>query len=345
MGVQRRSMTTIADVAALAEVSVGTASKALNGRGQLRAETRERVRAAAQRLGFYPNALARGLLEGRTYTVGLITTDSFGRFTIPIMLGVEDALGAGQISVFLCDGRDDPIREQHYVRTLLARRVDGIIVTGRRADPRPPIGTDMPVPVVYAMTQSTNPDDCSVAPDDEAGGRMAVAHLLAIGRVRIGHITGPERFLAARLRAHGACDALAEAGLALAAPGALHGEWSEEWGRQATHIILRASPDIDAIFCGSDQIARGVADALRESGRRVPADIALVGYDNWEVVAPACRPPLTTVDMNLAQLGRYAAERLLDAIEGEPARGLHTLPCELVVRESTGPRGPVAERA
>lgn len=345
MVVQRRSAATIADVAALAEVSVGTASKALNGRGQLRAETRERVRAAAQRLGFYPNALARGLLEGRSYTVGLITTDSFGRFTIPIMLGVEDALGAGQISVFLCDGRDDPIREQHYVRTLLARRVDGIVVTGRRADPRPPIGTDLPVPVVYAMTQSTNPDDCSVAPDDEAGGRMAVAHLLATGRTRIGHITGPERFLAARLRAHGAREVLGEAGLRLPAPGVLHGEWSEEWGRQATHIVLRASPDVDAIFCGSDQIARGVADALRESGRRVPEDIALVGYDNWEVVAPACRPPLTTVDMNLTQLGRYAAEKLLAAIDGRPARGLHTLPCELVVRESTGTRAPAVNRA
>jgi LacI family transcriptional regulator len=335
---RRRPAATIADVAALAEVSIGTASKALNGRGQLRAETRERVQAAAQKLGFYPNALAQNLLAGRSYTVGLITTDSFGRFTIPIMLGVEDALGAGQISVFLCDGRDDPIREQHYIRTLLARRVDGIVVTGRRADPRPPIGGKIPVPVVYAMTQSTNPDDCSVAPDDDAGGRIAMAHLLATGRRRIGHITGPERFLAARLRAQGAAGVLAEAGLELAAPGTLHGDWSEEWGRQATHILLRANPDLDGIFCGSDQIARGVAEALRDSGRRVPDDVALVGYDNWEVVAAACRPPLTTVDMNLSQLGRYAAERLLEAIDGQPSHGLHKLPCQLVVRESTGTR-------
>src|SRR6266478_3616037 len=105
---------TISDVAALARVSIGTASKALNGRGQLRAETRERVVAAAQQLGFQPNALARALLARRTFTVGLITTDSFGRFTIPIVLGAEDALGAGQISAFLCDGREDPIRERHY---------------------------------------------------------------------------------------------------------------------------------------------------------------------------------------------------------------------------------------
>jgi len=332
---RRRRAATIADVASLAEVSVGTASKALNGRGQLRAETRERVHAAAQKLGFYPNALAQNLLAGRSFTVGLITTDSFGRFTIPIMLGVEDALGAGQISVFMCDARDDPIREQHYVRTLLGRRVDGIIVTGRRADPRAPIAANLPVPVVYAMTQSTDPDDCSVAPDDEAGGRMAMAHLLATGRTRIGHITGPERFLAARLRARGASDVLDEAGHALVAPGTLYGEWREEWGRQATHILLRMNADLDAIFCGSDQIARGVSDALRESGRRVPDDVALVGYDNWEVVAGACRPPLTTVDMNLPQLGRYAAAKLLAAIDGQAAHGLHTLPCQLVIREST----------
>ena len=333
---QRRAPATIAEVAELADVSIGTASKVLNGRGQLRAETRERVLAASHRLGFQPNALARSLIAGRSYTVGLITTDSFGRFTIPIMLGVEDALGAGQISVFLCDGRDDPIREQHYIRTLLGRRVDGIVVTGRRADPRPPIGADLPVPIVYAMTESTNPDDCSVAPDDEQGGALAISHLLATGRTRIGHITGPERFLAARLRADGARRALAETGLSLADPGALHGEWSEAWGRQATHMLLRASPGVDAIFCGSDQIARGIADALRESGRRIPEDIALVGYDNWEVIATGCRPPLTTVDMDLTQLGRFAAEKLLAAIDGLPAPGLHNLPCRLVIRDSTG---------
>ena len=249
MSAQRRPAT-IADVASLAEVSVGTASKALNGRGQLRSETRERVLAAADRLGFQPNALARGLLAGRSFTVGLITTDSFGRFSIPVMLGVEDALGAGQISVFLCDGRGDPIREQHYIRTLLARRVDGIIVTGRRADPRSPIAADLPVPVVYAMTRSDDPADCSLVPDDAGGGRLAVEHLLATGRTRIGHITGPERFLAARLRAGGALETLAEAGLEPAGSRVLSGEWSEQWGRQAAHILLRAEPGVDAIFCG-----------------------------------------------------------------------------------------------
>src|SRR5207249_3043000 len=118
----------------------------------------------------------------------------------------------------------------------------------------------------------------SLIPDDQQGGRIAVEHLIATGRTRIGHITGPERFLAARLRAQGAQQALTAAGLELAGPGILHGEWSERWGRQAAHVLMRSEPDLDAIFCGSDQIARGVADTLRELGYDVPGRIALVGF-------------------------------------------------------------------
>src|SRR5438067_12735334 len=132
-----KSPATISDVARLAGVSPGTVSKALNGRGALSLGTIQRIQQAADQLGYQPNALARGLLAGRTFTVGLITTDSFGRFSIPVMLGAENALGAGQISVFMCDTRDDPVRERQYVDMLLRRQVDGLIVTGRRIEPRP----------------------------------------------------------------------------------------------------------------------------------------------------------------------------------------------------------------
>jgi len=138
---------TIRDVAAEAGVSIGTASKALNGQGKLRTETRERVTEVAQRLGFAPNTLAQALLAGRSFTVGLITTDSFGRFSIPVMLGAEDALGSGQVSVFMCDTRDDPEREKRYIEMLAARRVDGLIVTGRRIEPRPPVTAGPGIPV------------------------------------------------------------------------------------------------------------------------------------------------------------------------------------------------------
>jgi LacI family transcriptional regulator len=331
----RRTTPTIGDVAALAGVSIGTVSKSLNGREGISAGTRAKVHEAAEQLGFHSNALARSLLTGRSFTVGLITNDSFGRFSIPVMLGAEDALQTGQIAVLLCDGRDDVIREQHYVRTLLARRVDGIIVTGRRTDPRPPLSADFPTPIVYAMSESTDPEDASVIPDDEGGGRLAVDYLLAKGRARVAHITGPANFRAARLRAAGAAAALAQAGLPMAGEGPIHGVWSEEWGRQAASVLLRQAPDVDAVFCGSDQIARGVAESLREMGRRVPEDIAIVGFDNWTVMAEASRPTLTTVDMNLTQVGRTAAEILLGAIEGRATHGTRLVPCQLVVREST----------
>ncbi|HET9171363.1 MAG TPA: LacI family DNA-binding transcriptional regulator [Actinospica sp.] len=324
---------TLAEVAASAGVSVGTASKALNDRGSMREETRARVRATAERLGFQIDAVARSLQTGRSYTVGMITTDSIGRFSIPVMLGVEDTLGAGQMSVLLCDARDDRIREQYYLKNLLSRRVDGIIVTGRRTDPRPPLAQQPPIPVVYAFMQSANPEDCSVVPDESDGARRAVGHLLDIGRRRIALVTGPERHHSARTRMTAALDTLRAGGADVAEP--LYGEWSEAWGRQAARILLRRDPEVDAVFCASDQIARGLVDTMREAGKRVPRDVAVVGFDNWDVMTEASRPPLTSVDMDLEGLGRQAAELLLSAIDGRPKAGVHLHPCRLAIRAST----------
>jgi LacI family transcriptional regulator len=323
---------TIRDVAAEAGVSIGTASKALNGQGKLRPQTRERVSAAAQRLGFAPNILAQALLGGRSFTVGLITTDSFGRFSIPVMLGAEDAFGSGRVGVFMCDTRDDTERERRYIDMLNARRVDGLIVTGRRIEPRPPVSTT--APVVYAMTQPSESVAAAVLPDDSGGGRLAASHLLERGRRRIAHVAGPSRFLAARLRAEGFSAALDEAGLTVHGR-VRYGEWSEQWGRAAVSEVLASHPDTDAIFCGSDQIARGAADTLRDLGRRVPEDVALVGFDNWEPMVAGAQPPLTSVDMCLEDGGRVAAQTLLNAIAGEPADGVQTVPSRLVVRESS----------
>ncbi|MFF5078610.1 LacI family DNA-binding transcriptional regulator [Actinoplanes sp. NPDC000266] len=325
---------TISQVAALAGVSTGTASKALNGRGALRPETRLRVQQAAEQLGFVANAAARSLQTGRTYTVGMITTDSIGRFSIPLLIGAEDALGAGQMSVFLCDARDDAIREQYYLRTLLSRKVDGIIVTGRRTQSRAPIGVGLPVPVVYAFISSADPEDCSVVPDEADGASRAVRHLLAIGRRRIAHVTGPEHHHSATVRARATAETLAAEGLELATP-VLYGEWSEAWGRQAAGMLLSSGAGVDAVFCGSDQIARGLAEALREAGKAIPGDVALVGFDNWDVMVDGSRPALTSVDMDLEGIGRTAAELLLSAINGEPAHGRHARPCRLVPRAST----------
>ena len=326
---------TLSEVARVAGVSIGTASKALNGRGQLRAETRQRVQQAAAVLGFRPNPFARGLVQGRTYTVGLITDDGLGRFSIPVLLGAEDALGAGQIGLFFCDTRDDRIRERHYVSMLVGRRVDGVIVTGRVTDGRAPLDVPPHIPVVYAMIRSTDPADASVTYDDEGGGRLAVEHLIAVGRRRIAYIGGPRHHHSASARFLGCRRALVEAGLPVVRPDLAFGAWSEEWGRQAAVVLAAEVPDVDGVFCGSDQVARGVIDGLRETGRQVPEDVAVVGFDNWDVMVTGRRPMLTSIDPDLHAVGRVAAEHLLQAIDGQPRQGVHLVAPRLVVREST----------
>lgn len=337
--VRAGSAPTVRDVAQLAGVSPGTVSKVLNGRGQLREETRVRVQEAAKKLGFRPNHLARSLIEGRSYTVGILTSDSFGRFTMPVMEGIEDSLGAGQLSTLLCDGRGDPLRERHYLQELLDRRVDGLVVTGRRSDARASVGR-FPVPVIYVLTRSDDPRDLSVSYDDAQGGELATRHLLAAGRKRIAFLGGPPSHLANQLRRKGAERSLAEAGLSLAPEDLLLGQWSEIWGRTAAGLLVRrpAGERVDGIFCASDQIARGVSDGLREAGVRVPDDISVVGFDNWPVMTEASRPPLTTIDPLLTQLGQDAASLLLNAINGgELGTGVLLRPCDLVIRESSIP--------
>jgi LacI family transcriptional regulator len=328
---------TLKDVARLAGVSVSTASKALNGRKDVGEATRVRVVHAAEQLAFSPNALAKGLIAQRSGTVGLLTSDLEGRFSIPILMGAEDAFGSDMTSVFLCDARGDAIREQHHLRALLSRRIDGLIVVGARPDVRSSLGQDLGVPVVYAYAPSDDPDDLSLVTDHYAGGELAVDHLLTCGRTRVGHISGDPSYGAARDRARGAIDRLGRAGLELAGGQVFFGAWSENWGRNATRELLRRAPDIDAIFAGSDQIARGVVDTLDRAGVSVPGQVSVVGFDNWEAMATNSRPPLTTVDMNLQQLGRIAAQRLFAAIEGPPQSGIETLPCRLVARESSSP--------
>lgn len=326
---------TIGDVAASAGVSISTVSKALNGVGRMREDTRERVVRAAEELGYAGRPPRGGVRDSRSYTVGLLTTDSFSRFASPIMLGVEDALGAGKISVLLADGRGDAIRENHHVQSFLARRVDAIIVTGRRSEPRPPIGVSTRVPVCYVLSQSQRPEDLSFVIDDEQGARLATAHLLALGRRRIAYVSGPQKHLSARLRGAGMLDELHRAGLEAVQHSAVWGEWSEAWGRQAASMLVRSGQPFDAVFCGSDQIARGVVEQLQRLSLRVPEDVSVVGFDNWDVLALASRPQLTTVDPQLGDLGRMAAEAILAALAGERRSGVIPHECRLVVREST----------
>lgn len=330
---------TIRDVAARAGVSIGTASKALNDTGRLKQETRDKVVAAANDLGFRPNSMAQSLHRAKSMTVGILSTDSFGRFTFPIVEALEERLAEHGIAIFMCNATDDPAREKQHLDQLLGKRIDGLLVTARRMDMRPAIAVPgKSMPVIYVFSQSDDPDALCLIPDDYGGAVLGVQHLVDIGRKRIAHIAGPTRFEAVTLRQKGYLETLAKAGLKPVENYTLNGQWSELWGREAVGKLFDGSGDKpDALFCDNDQIARGATDALRERGLNIPGDVAVVGFDNWDVMALAARPPLTSVDMNLRELGRVAGERLISMIAGERLKGVERLNCSLVVRQSSDP--------
>ena len=212
------------------------------------------------------------------------------------------------------------------------------VVTSRRSDHRPSVRlSGLGVPVIYVFSHSDDDQALTLLPDDEGGARLAVAHLIAGGRRRIAHISGPAHFEAVLLRQAGYAATMVQADMAPLP--VLHGSWSEAWGRAAVGQVLNgATPPPDAIFCGNDQIARGAADALREAGLSVPHDIALVGFDNWNVMVEASRPPLSSIDMRLTELGAEAGRRMLVMVGGERQQGLERLPCALVLRDSSAMR-------
>jgi LacI family transcriptional regulator len=327
-----RRRRTLHDVAKAAGVSISTASNALNGTGRTNAETQERVRRIAVEIGFRPNALARGLLTKRSHAIGMLTNDTYGRLTLPMAAGVSEVLVDHGVSVFLCATNNDPRLARLHLETLLDRQVDGIIFTATRLDLKPPVELSLlPVPVVYVFAEGP-PDSITFFPDDAQGARLAVEHLTRLGRSRILHITGPTDYLAARIRADSYRESYGDGSKVM------FGDWTEEWGHEAIETVFAQTGERpDAIFCGSDEIARGVIDALRDKNITIPADIAVVGFDNWEVVARQTRPPLTTIDMELKELGHRAGLAILSLSKGERIpTGITRLPCSLVVRQSCG---------
>lgn len=326
---------TLQDVARYAGVTAGTASKAISGAPHVRQETRARVIAAAELLKYVPNASAQSLKSGRTYMVGLITSDAEGRFTVPVILGAERSLATGQIAILFADARDDPILERHWIELLTARHVDGFIVTSHRSDPRASITDLVSVPMVYAYSPSRSLDDVSVVPDDRHGGQLAGEHLLNVGRRRIAYIGGPRSYQATRLRRQGLEDVLAAEGLSIVSP-LMFAEWDEKAGRRAARALLQQGLEFDAVFCASDQIARGVSEELQRNGVKVPTDVSIVGFDNWSTMVRATDPELTSVNMSLELVGEIAATRLRELVAGaEIPPGIEYVPCELVVRGSS----------
>lgn len=329
---------TIHDVARLARVSPATVSKALNDAPHVSAEARERVRSAVDKLGYRPNTIARSLKQQRSHTIGLITDDLKGVFTTPLMLGVEEAASAEGFSVILCNSHGEAARERSHLQVLLDKQVDGVILLSgyrvrERSAPALALGG---LPTVYLYQYTGEVAVPSVIPDDRGGAEIGVAHLLGLGRRRIGFVNGPYHYEATHHRLEGYRRALADAGLPFDPALARAGKWYESSGYELTHELMALPDPPDAIFCAADSLAVGALDALHELGLDVPRDVAVVGFDDRSFAAHQ-RPPLTTVALPLYEMGRLAGEILLATVHGRPPEpAIDRVPCRLVQRQSCG---------
>ena len=271
-------------------------------------------------------------------TVGILSNDSFGRFAFPIVEALERRLFDHGIAVFMCNATDDPMRERRHIEQLLGKRVDGLVVTARRADRREPIEpVARGLPVVYVYSQVENPD-ALVPAAGRRGRREARGQPSRRSRPqehRPYHRPGAVR--GGSLARNGLSQRARRSGAEAAAGECRAGRWSEAWGREATQALFsqRRRPP-DALFCGNDQIARGAVDALREMGLAVPADVAVVGFDNWDVMAEG-GAAAAHQRRHESRRARSRGRRIASGDDGGPRfAGVRRLPCSLVIRDSCG---------
>lgn len=329
---------TIRDVAQLAGVSTATVSKVLNDGVYVSATARERVLAAVGKLDYRPNTIARSLKKQRTHTIGLITDDLKGVFTMPLMLGVEEAVSARGFGVFLCNSHGEPARERSHLRMLLDKQVEGLILLSgyrvrERGAPTLPLAG---LPIVYLYQYTRDVAAPSVIPDDRGGAELGTRHLLDLGRRRIGFINGPPHYEATHRRLEGYRNALDQAGVAFDPALVQVGSWRQSSGYDLAIELMALPNPPDAIFCSADGLAAGALDALHQLAARVPDDVAVVGFDDRDFSAHQ-RPPLTTVALPLYEMGSLAGALVLAEARGDAAPpAVHTVPCRLVVRASCG---------
>ncbi|MGW4276073.1 LacI family DNA-binding transcriptional regulator [Streptomyces seoulensis] len=330
---------TLNAVAARAGVGRGTVSRVINGSPKVSERSRAAVEQAIAELGYVPNRAARSLVTRRTDSVALVVPDAETRlFSEPyfsgIIQGVSAGLAGAGMQLLLVMARD----AQEYARLasyLSAQRVDGVLMMEvHRDDTLPDRLEELAVPTVLAGRRSHREPLGHVRADNSGGARIAVRHLLAAGRRAIGTITGPLDMDVAQDRLDGYREALRDAGVAVADDLIASGDFTEEGGRAAMRELLERRPDLDAVFAASDVMASGAVLELRAAGRRVPHDVALIGFDD-SIVARHIDPPLTSVRQPLEEMGRTMASLLLDEIaqRGTGHREV-VLPTELVVRES-----------
>lgn len=353
---------TLEDVAAAAGVSRSTASRAINGGRRVSPEAQAAVEAAVRRLGFAPNRAARSLVTARADSIALLIGEPDHRvvgdpFFASAVQGLSQALDDTDIQLLLLMARDgrDVERTARYLRL---GHIDGaVVVSHHRNDLLERSLAHTSLPTVFVGRPWELPSDRADRPaaewsdyvdvDNRRGGQLATAHLVTAGRTRIGTIAGPADMTSAADRLLGWREALTEAGLP---PGPVeHGDYTTPGGAEAAARLLDAHPDVDALFVASDLMAVGALGVLRARGRDVPADVAVVGYDD-AAIAAATDPPLTTVVNPVADMARAAGTVLLERLGVADPDGGHPtadpparrdpiiFPPRLVVRASSGGR-------
>jgi len=330
---------TLKDVASRAGVHLSTASRALDPdkASLVRDETVERVRAAAEELGYQGDAVAGGLRRGRTYTFGIVVADLGNPFIAPVVRGIENHLEGRGLMALIAETRDDRDRMQRVLNNLAARRVDAVIVTGARSgDEQVLRKAQQHQPIVLAVRNLPGSGIPAVTHDDERGGRLAAEHLVEQGHRRIAQLCGPGDISSFRERAAGFRTRLSDHGLAAieVEDTAEHPVLAE--GRRLMQLLLERSEMLPtAIFAHNDLLAFGALEALSAQGLSCPEDLAVIGYNDTPMTG-FTDPPITTVRLPGYELGRMAADTAVTLIEnGEQPGTSLSLPPVLVPRRST----------
>ena len=304
---------TLKDVARHANVSTKTVSRVVNNQSEISAATRARVQSAIQELGYRPNILARSLVNKRSNTIAVVASgiEYFGPSRA--IIGIEqhaDAFGYSLALNLLPDPENDNVKP--ILDELIARRVDGIVWAvpeiGGNHDWLQAENLDQLPPIVL-LSMGARADLSIVAVDNRAGAKLAVTHLLEQGRRRVGIITGPLDWWEAHQRLLGWQDTLTRAGLDIEPRMIVGGDWNPPSGERAMETLLAQVPELDAVFACNDQMALGALGILHRAGKRVPQDIAVVGFDNLPE-SPFFLPPLTTVHQQVIEIGRAAVQEL-----------------------------------
>ena len=336
----RTTPATIREVASRAGVSTATVSRVLAGVGHPRPDTTTAVLDAAKALDYRPSGVARSLRMRRTRTLGLIVTDIQNPFFPEVVQAADQAARALGYSILLGSAAYDEERAMHYLDLMVDRRVDGMIIATSQLSQRSwQTLLTSPVPVVVVNAEPANQPVTVITSDSAAGSRLAVQHLASLGHRRIAYVRGSATFTADIPRFEGFRRACQEAGLAEADTPDYRGDGQFEGGERAAAELLGQRGDITAIACYNDVTAIGVLRTLRAVGRRVPADISVVGCDDI-AAASWVVPALTTVVQQKADMGRRAIELLAKALDDPGqvvAPEVIRLPMSLKVRETTGP--------